>query len=403
MAMRHFRVMVLLCLFLLLVIVGGWVGTSFAGPIQQGHLAVIARSTVSGEEELPTCPSGATCVCVVPGDYDYTANQYENSYYSEDYPSVSAAIIGEAGTLSGDLYIDIIHGDESYNWSGSPDTTAVEVDGYNCGDGAHLVTVRTLDGTEYTGATSSRPDWSGGAIDTTAYLLRSTDSSYTFLIDNDYGSGDLKIKLIGLQIQKITTAANALRMNSGADTSGITVENCWIDQNTASYGVYVLDDDVPVRFVNTVVDGHSTGSNGIVFAADFAHEIVNCDVFGWVTAGLNESISSNDIILVNSIFGNNADDISGGDYVGTNNCSDYIGDFPGSNVQPTDGADDWTGELTTPWTNITPKNSGNIYQGGVSGQDVTWGDYLPEDDINGVARPNEGTGYTIGAFEYVAP
>ena len=50
----------ILCLFLSTVCVVGWVGQSFAGPLQRGHLAVIAASTVVGGEDTtpPEISSG---------------------------------------------------------------------------------------------------------------------------------------------------------------------------------------------------------------------------------------------------------------------------------------------------------------------------------------------------------
>lgn len=340
-----------------------------------------------------------TYACIYPSGYTLDASETAR-YSTRAYTSMAGMEADLNGTLSDDLVVDIIHGDGSNNWSGSPDTNVVGFDGWDCDGGTYKVTIRTVTAAQSSNSTSSRPDWSGGSQDDSEYIYSiNTSSSYAFYIDNDHdpSNADLNIEFEGVQF-KIHTTAKQFRIFYGAYHSGIKFNKCWFLQNTAQQGFYIAaDSDEEITFENCVIDGAGTTTNthGVYVTTACTVNVISCTIFSWYGSGFYEA-SNGTYNVVNTISANNGEDFRGS-FTGTNNASDD-GDGPGTNITPS--GSDWDNELETAWTDIRPLNSGNIYQAGVDSGDATWGSYLPSDDILGNSRPSSGTGHTIGAFEY---
>jgi hypothetical protein len=86
MAMKAW-VMIQAFIILLMVIMGGWVGTSFAGPLQRAHLAVIAGQSVAEE------PAG------------YTVSYEGSTQNSTGYTTTTARCTVPVGTAEGQLIV----------------------------------------------------------------------------------------------------------------------------------------------------------------------------------------------------------------------------------------------------------------------------------------------------------
>lgn len=133
----HFLVILIPVFLLFLVIVGGWAGTSFAGPLQRAHLAVIAGSTVApsscsgwyGEGTIDPEPSADN---LAGGDIRCSSYTTEcsgtptgirayNRYSSLPDDALVCAAYGDSGGSGPDTSNLLFYSEEGDDSDGSPD------------------------------------------------------------------------------------------------------------------------------------------------------------------------------------------------------------------------------------------------------------------------------------------
>jgi hypothetical protein len=238
-------------------------------------------------------------------------------------------------------------------------------------------------------------------MDTTEYLLQTTGPSIR--LDNDDDPTEfLDIEFIGIQMTSSDVNDEAFLIVASAYHSAAKMEKCWIQHTGGDFCARNSDNSgVTLILVNSVLDGQGTADHGMFAGGtDQTTNLYNCTIWGANKDGGSNGVTRADgtVNVVNCIVGNNVDDFDG-TFGGQYNCSDD-GDGPGTDVQPAGGADDWTAELTTPWTNLTVKG-GNIQNGSpISQADDP---LVPADDIIGTARPTGlGTNVDIGAYQTIA-
>lgn len=99
-------------LALTLVIVGGWAGTSFAGPLQRAHLAVIAGSTVASggcdTEVISNTASISNRVDIGDSSSLYYIGQTYNEVSEHTICKVSAVLNYQTGDISGKTFNCVI-------------------------------------------------------------------------------------------------------------------------------------------------------------------------------------------------------------------------------------------------------------------------------------------------------
>jgi hypothetical protein len=303
----------------------------------------------------------------------------------DHYHTLAAAIAGELidnanlTTMDGNLYI-IIRSIGAVTWSGAPDTTIVEVQGFTTSAG-HEVYIQT--------DAANRFD---GVWDTSKYILRSTTGQVALDIKDNY------VTCNGLQIEQINTGAWACGVAIGTGASGdnkVVISNSCIkvtgDTGQIHIGLYVDPSYSVINVWNTVVwitGAGGAGSHGMeLFVVSAVLE--NCTVYGGDRGYMNRSNGS--AFAINCL-GFNTGGVAFYDYSWasgtTNNASDDA-TAPGDNQH-----DNVTVSLVDPANGDFRVKSTDTDIIGHGTASVTLGF---TDDANGVIR---GVAWDIGALEY---
>lgn len=296
-----------------------------------------------------------------------------------DYTTLAAAVAGEATdlTATGMLYIKI-EGD----WSGGPDTTTVDFDGYTT-DATHYIKVYT------DSANRASTTWN-----TSKYVFQITDAN-AFMVREDY------LWIDGLQVEIVNqTTTRAFFQNITRSSGAIKLSNSILRGNGGAQQLKmnITTTGVFSTFYMWNCICYKWGSNAdSYFTNDISGQtwnVYNC-TFIWpstTTAGCRLD-GGTALVMKNCYSGGNT---SGRDYFGSitmTTCasSDTSGDIDNIAINTTnftdvtiDGGEDWS----------LPEGSGLIDQGTSDP-----GSGLFNDDINGATR---GASWDIGADEYVA-
>jgi len=362
--------------------------------------------------------------CIKPSGY--TLSSAENARYNHastglgEYTTAHGIVasIQSNGNWPGTLnahtvYIDVIAGDESYNWS-SADSASMAFDNFTCTNGGKVV-FRTLHGDEYTGASESWPDFANG-WDTSAYRIVSDQgvaAGYGALwIDND-GAGELNLEIHGIQLQRDGTAeGKVVGINGGADHGTIIVNGCWLRSNNSQSGNDCLggydDSGATLYLTNCVFEtgaSASSSAEGLVVIGNDNLNVYasNNTITGFGGDAIELDGSGSEYVYNCAVFNNTRDfnNVANIYY-----CASDAGDDSGS-----DGID-WDNESTDWNANFTDYSSGDytvvensdIYQSGASlntlnGVASTLSTLCAE-DITGYSRPTGNDQISIGAFEY---
>lgn len=296
-----------------------------------------------------------------------------------DYTTLAAAVAGEGAdlTASGMLYIKIENGTGS--WSGAPDTTQVDVDGYST-DATHYIKI-------YTDASNrASTTWS-----TVKYILKLADTN-VFLAREDYFWID------GLQIQIHTQTGAHYLFQNVARTSGLIKLSNSIFRGDGGAQTCKLSVDTSGNFTvftawNCIFYHWGSNSESYLYLTDAsaAWNFYNC-TFIWPTSATCGCRRDGGTLTMKNCFSGLA--AAGRDYYGTialTTCAsaDTSGDIDNIAINTTnftdvtiDGGEDWA----------LPLGSGLI---GV-GTDSVYADAAT--DINGETRTST---WDIGADEYV--
>lgn len=301
-----------------------------------------------------------------------------------DYTSLSAAVATEGHDLTtdngsgspGPLIFEI-----GGSWSGAPDTTVVDFDGY------------TTDATNYIKVTTDSANKAGTSWSTTKYIYRISDAN-AFLVREDY------IWIDGIQVQIHSQTGGRVFFQNVARSSGwIRLSNCIFrgdgGAQNLKFSSFTTGLFTPLVMWNCIC--YDWGSNSdSYFVNDTSGQTWTCRncTFIWPsTTTVGCRLDGGTALIMDNCY-------SGGNTAGR--------DYFGSPTLTTCASSDTTGDVdniainTTNFTNVTggsedfalPLGSGLI---GVGTDDP--GSGLYSDDINGETRTST---WDIGADEYVA-
>lgn len=301
-----------------------------------------------------------------------------------DYTTLDAAIdhlvASHANLVGSDNYATVEIGGD---WSGSPDTAAVTINGL------------TTDATRYLSIVTDASNRPTGKWDTTKYRLEVANNSMIVIAD-DY------VRIDGLQGRVSSGNANyQVPFDVGSLSSGanqIRISNCIWRGHGADYNQTVLQGlgNGIFKIWNCIIYGlHPTNTNSRIFTFDFAGTAELYSVTGIGSyIGLNRV--SGTVTAKNCYFGNG----SGADYNGTISMT-------------TCASSDSTGSLglrtiavnTTNFTAVSagsedfrlPGTGSALYNVGTD----TSGDTAPLNFTTDIAGESRST-WDIGADEYVA-
>lgn len=325
-------------------------------------------------------PSGATS----PSGYDAT------------YTSMSLMEATE-GANSGSHHIDCEIGASDGSWSGSPDTSNVEFDGWDC----DYSTDRYLNiYTSGTAKPSADAFW-----DTSAYILKYTASAPTLEIDNDHDGGTSKFDAVftDIQIEHDTSAQYNLYIHESPNgVDYLEFNRCWFQQGGAEYNIFSsFGLGTELLFVNCVMDG---GTHGLRNNVANTLYLVNCDFVNATDDGI-ESDGYN-VYPINCACFYNPDDFTDTFPVGYPlRCASDQGAGEGTTgVDLTPGANRDTDLAVT----FEAPTTGDYRLTGVTttaniigvGTNQSENSRVPSVDMLGNARPTGANRPCIGAFEY---
>lgn len=249
---------------------------------------------------------------------------------------------------------------------------------------------------------------SDGVYDNTKYVLYNNNTAtYMLEISEDY------VTLRNFQIAVVNDSANryAIMCNTVSATNQLTFDSVIIHGVSmagtgASAGFFLNNSDLNADIKNCTIDGFKSGNDtgfmGFYLVSVGTVNLYNCTIYGNYY-GMRLA-TSGAVNFRNCAVGNNDDDFkddsggSGGgmdmDYIVSDD--DHSGDCANYHNFPTNGADDWSLDFTTPGSNYTLlATAANLIDDGLA--DV----FDEDDDIIGTARP-QGGGWDIGAYEYEA-
>jgi len=208
-------------------------------------------------------------------------------------------------------------------------------------------------------------DWTTGASNYILFEAASGDEAVKTGIDTDnyYLSGLVSLKadhlrMEGIQLSRTTGPGFYIRsIFSGSD---IRIQNCYIKSAANSNaGIDMQDEHANLSVFNTIIVGFYDG---------ILNNAGDMTIYQCVINSYSDGIELNDTATAtvkNSAVFDNSDDF---DIAGTATLTaDYVAsdDGDGTNSVAPSGAD-WSNEFTTPASNFTVSNSGNLYQGGVA-------------------------------------
>lgn len=309
----------------------------------------------------------------------------ENGTGDASYPTLAAAITGELGVVD-DLVTaeEILTIEIQGDWDGSPDTAAVDADGFLTSSDYYLKIVT---------ASSNRASASG--LDTSKYILQ-VSNAHALDFHVNYGWVD------GLQISNPAGSAggqSCLYTSGQAAGNFLRYSNLYLvgrdDDTNYSAGIRFGDADTVAKVWNCIIQGctgHSSAAAMLLYGTTI--DVYNCLSYNCYDGF--KTYDNGTISLYNCVsFASDGEDFEGNEYTATiDHCASDDG--VGTNdVAESGGGAAWPNDFEGAATGDFRLKSGSNLIGACS--DASGG--LFTDDIEGTVR---GASWDVGPFEYVA-
>jgi len=289
-------------------------------------------------------------ICIYPSSYSLSASELAKYDVANRYTSMSTM---EAGTdidwvtATDNPVVDILGGDESNNWSGSPDTGETTFNGGTFSTD-YPILIQALGTAAITKTTQ----------DSSAYILQG-DGSPTIYLDSDAFYGQFK----GIQIE-YTGSTGGQATIYPRRLAIAEFNSCRIWNSVAGSAANMYYDEVSgskiLRFWNSILEGDSATNLRL---RDDTCYVYHCICEGGTTDGLKTDAGTN-LYIYNTAIYNTGDDLDG-----TIGAVDYCAtdDNEGTNAQNLN--ENAGGEWTAAWDDYTtgdynPKNDGLLYSNG---------------------------------------
>jgi len=313
-------------------------------------------------------------------DPDAPGPTHDGTSWNDAYLSLIAFDAGEATDLAGAGNYMTVYCRSS---SGTQDTTQATIAGWTTSATSYI---------EIIGADFP----ADGIFDATKYVLALTN-------DNSLEIYEEFVIVRKLQIQATTTTgeSDAIFINNIGATNHIIIDSCIIKGISAgsghSMGIYGVDAQTIVDIYNCTIYGFKSGGDSgfaAIWFSGLTANIYNCTLYGNYY-GVNRTAGA--VTVKNCAVGNNTNDFNGTitmDYIVSDD--DHSGDCANYHAFPTNGADDWSLDFTTPGSDFSLlATAANLLDDGLA--DV----FNEDDDIIDTARP-QGATWDIGAHEHVS-
>ena len=346
-------------------------------------------------------------ICVYPSGYTLSSAEQSKYGISHRYTSLASAVSGEAQnwvTAGNKPIIEILEGDESNNWSGSPDTSPVSFGSAWGLSSTYPLIIKTL------GTARSQ----NGLWDSNAYIL--SVSNNNGILFTDYGTTDrLHIHMDGLQIKVTSTIASKRCLYGDGYIGIIEFKNgyLWNNSNIGTCHAMLcscFDDNGIFRIWNSILRSYSNNTGQVIDTYNDNIYVYNSTIFN-TSRGVNTR--NNGVTVKNSALFY-IDDINGvdtNDIVGTYTAVDYCAS---DNVVGTNAVDISPGsDEPTEWAkavkdyvngDVTIKDISSVLYG--AGNDLS-NEFT---DLTGDTNPlnkdmigNNRTRWDIGAINYEVP
>ena len=266
-------------------------------------------------------------ICIYPSGYTLSAGELSRYGASHRYTTQATMESGEEGdwvTATDNPLVEVLGGDATYNWDGSPDTTNVTYNGWTL-SATYYLTVKTIG--------TARPDYSAG-FDSTAYVCAKITLGASNTMHCHFDG--IQMNVAGTCLLMSDPIVNVEFGNCWFKATGDTANNIWVTSTSTA----------TIRIWNSVIEN---GTHGVKYsAATMSMYMYHCIVTN--TSDDAIETDNNDLFPINSISFNNVDDWRDPFPSGyPNYCASDDNDAGSNGIDISPGAteaDDWADAFT---------------------------------------------------------